>query len=276
MKYCKGVISTPCNSDLLVLSQKNYRGLLNSTASSQEYCSILASIKNGTEPAISLEGFMGFFLPRKKISKSSNTEIIIKPSSLYYSVPDGRNCFMIQSYICALNKNVAHGNNDSCSECRSNWRSFRNNTAYKYLEESNYKKIIREKDRTLCALREEFQEHIRKKKIQWATVKQKINRLIKRTSYWKKKYKTLQLAVVQWRKVEEERNGFLEIEDEDATVWSKFYEFIDKQIDKEHFDNDEKRDLHKELIRTETSSLGRFNTRKDKRGIRTTKISSRI
>ena len=81
---------------------------------------------------------------------------------------------------------------------------------------------------------------------------------------------------MQWRKVEEERNGFLEIEDEDATVWSKFYKFIDKHIDKENFDNDEKRDLHKELIRTETSSLGRFNTRKDKRGIRTTKISSRI
>ena len=56
----------------------------------------------------------------------------------------------------------------------------------------------------------------------------------------------------------------------------KFYKFIDKHIDKENFDNDEKRDLHKELIRTETSSLGRFNTRKDKRGIRTTKISSRI
>lgn len=36
------------------------------------------------------------------------------------------------------------------------------------------------------------------------------------------------------------------------------------------------RALHKELIRTETTTLGKFNTRNDKRGIRTTKISSRI
>ena len=34
--------------------------------------------------------------------------------------------------------------------------------------------------------------------------------------------------------------------------------------------------LHKELIRTETSSLGKFNKRKNKRGITKTKISSRI
>lgn len=135
---------------------------------------------------------------------------------------------------------------------------------------------MRESDRILDELRGKFEDHIRKKKMQWATVNQKMNKLLKRASYWRKKYKTLQLAVVQWRKIEEDRNGFVVIEDDDATIWSKIYEFIDKQIDKEHFDNDEKRDLHKELIRTETMSLGKFNSRKDKREVRTTKISSRI
>ena len=103
-----------------------------------------------------------------------------------------------------------------------------------------------------------------------------MNKLFKRVSYWKKKFKTLKAAVSQWRKVEQERNGFLAVNEDESYQWTKFYEFIDKQIDKEHYANEEMRELHKELIRTETSTLGKFNARNDKRGIRTTKISSRI
>lgn len=276
IQYCKGVLSTPCNSDLLLLSQKNYRKFLISTNPTEVYCSELLSIKNCSESAISLDGLMGFFLPRKFNIKKLGSEMIMKPSSFYYSVHDGKNSFRIQSYDCALNKNVAVANNESCSDCRNFWRSFRNNTADKYLEASSHNKIIREKDKKLKELRVEFEEHVKNKKTQWATINQKMNKLLKRVSYWKKKYKTLQSAVVRWRKVEDDRNGFVVIEEDDATIWGKFYDFIDKQIDKEHYDNDEKRDLHKELIRTETISLGKFNARKDKRGIRTTKISSRI
>ena len=219
---------------------------------------------------------MGFFLPRNQTSKSLSSGMIMKPVSFYYAVHDGRNSFMVQSYDCALNKNLSRVTNDACSDCRNYWRSFRNNTATKYLEASCHKKIVREKDRILNELRSEFEDHIRKKKLQWATVNQKMNKLLKRASYWRKKYTTLQLAVEQWRKIEEDRNGFVVIEDDDATIWSNFYEFIDKQIDKEHYNNEEKRALHKELIRTETMTLGKFNDRKDKRGVRTTKISSRI
>ena len=47
-------------------------------------------------------------------------------------------------------------------------------------------------------------------------------------------------------------------------------------IEKEHAGDNEKIALHKELIRTETEQLGIYNKNGNKRGIRTTKISSRI
>ena len=104
----------------------------------------------------------------------------------------------------------------------------------------------------------------------------KINKLLKKISYWKIKFKTLNEAVTEWRKVEQNNNGFISIEDDEASKWEEFYNFIDGQIDKEHFDDEEMRHLHKELIRSETYSLGKFNKRNDKRGIQKTKISSRI
>jgi hypothetical protein len=77
-------------------------------------------------------------LPSKK---KLGSKMIMKPSSFYYSVHDGKNSFRIQSYDCALNKNVAVANNESCSDCRNFWRSFRNNTADKYLDASSHNKI---------------------------------------------------------------------------------------------------------------------------------------
>ena len=91
-----------------------------------------------------------------------------------------------------------------------------------------------------------------------------------------KNFKNLEAAVSQWRKIEKERYGFITVNEDESSLWTKFYEFIDKQIDKEHHANEEMRELHRELVRTEISTLGKFNTRNDKRGIRTTKISSRI
>ena len=276
VKYCRGVITTPSTSDLLVLSQKNYRTLLDCGDSTEKYCQLLANIKNGSDCTICLKGLMGFFLQRRIISRTLVDDTLIKPSSIYYSVNDGKNRFNIQSYECALNKNIMTENGSPCNNCKGNWRSFRNNTATKYLKTSDHRKIVRESEKKIKSLNEEFQTHITNTKIKWAVAKKKMNKLFKRVSYWKKKYKTLQAAVIQWRKVEEERDGFVKIDEDDATIWNNFYEFIDKQIDKEHHSNDEMRDLHKELIRSETSSLGNFNKRNDKRGVRTAKISSRI
>ena len=102
-----------------------------------------------------------------------------------------------------------------------------------------------------------------------------MNKLFKRASYWKKQFKTLEAAVFQWRKVEENRNGFISINEDEATLWIKFYEFIDEKIESEHIGNEEMIELHKELIRTETKNLSKFNSRNDKREVRSTKISSR-
>ena len=244
--------------------------------SAEIYCPLLANIKNEAHCDISLEGLMGFFLPRRIVSKNLSNDILVKPASIYYSVHDGNKRLNVQSYECALNKNNMTENGSPCNDCKINWRSFRNNTATKYLTTSDHKKIVRESQRKWDSLNAEFQMHITNTKIKWAVANKKMNKLFKRVSYWKRKYRTLQAAVVQWRKVEEERNGFVKIDDDDATKWNNFYDFIDKQIDKEHHNNDEMRDLHKELIRSETSSLGKFNKNNDKRGVRTAKISSRI
>ena len=76
--------------------------------------------------------------------------------------------------------------------------------------------------------------------------------------------------------MEENKNGFITINENDAAMWTKFYEFIDEKIESEHRGNEEMIELHKELLRTETKYLGKFNSRNDKRGVRSTKISSRI
>ena len=65
VKLCRGVITTPNTSDLLVLSQKNYRTLLECGNSAEIYCPLLANTKNEAHCDISLEGLMGFFLPRR-------------------------------------------------------------------------------------------------------------------------------------------------------------------------------------------------------------------
>ena len=121
-----------------------------------------------------------------------------------------------------------------------------------------------------------YDELIEGEKMRTIAHNKSINKLVKKVSYWRNKCKTLEEAVAEWRKKEASRDGFISIEDEEAEKWLNFYSFIDEKIDQEHFDDEEMRNLHKELIRTETSTLGKFNKRKDKRGIVKTKISSRI
>jgi polyhydroxyalkanoate synthesis regulator phasin len=104
------------------------------------------------------------------------------------------------------------------------------------------------------------------------TNNKKHNKLIKRASYWRNKCKTLEEAVRLWREIELDREGMLEIGDDKALIRENFYKFFDDLIDKERFSSPEKRALHKELIRAETNTLGKYNKRQDKRGIRKTKI----
>ena len=273
---CYGVLSTQLNSDLLAQSQENYRELLNNKLESLNYCPILLSLKNQSESLIRVHGLMGFFFPRRTKQLNSTNDNMKKPSSFYYSMNRGNNEFSVQSYNCAKNNNFSNDKHVPCSECKINWRTFRNKTAIKYLKESSHKKILKLEEKKYLTLNEEFQEHVKNSKLKWNLIHKKMNKLFKRISYWKKKFKTLEAAVLQWRKVEEDRNGFITLNEDDATIWAKFYEFIDQQIDKEHHGNEEMKELHKELIRTETKSLGKFNSRKDKRGVRSTKISSRI
>ena len=60
-----------------------------------------------------------------------------------------------------------------------------------------------------------------------------MNKLFKRVSYWKKTFKTLEAAVIQWRRVEKDRSGIITINEDDATMWTKFYEFTDGKIENE-------------------------------------------
>ena len=273
---CYGVLSSQLNSDLLAQSQQNYRDLLNDNLESFNYCPILLSLKNQSESLIRLDGLMGFFFPRRSKELDGLNCSIRKPSSFYYSMNKGNNEFSVQSYICAKNKNFSKDEHLSCIECKKNWRTFRNKTAIKYLKESSHKKILKCEEKKYLTLNEEFQEHVKNNKLKWISMKKKLNKLFKRASYWKKKFEKLEVAVLQWRKAEEDRNGFLTINEDDATLWTKFYKFIDEKIESEHIGNVEMIELHKELIRTETEYLGKFNSRNDKRGVRSTKISSRI
>lgn len=103
-----------------------------------------------------------------------------------------------------------------------------------------------------------------------------LNRTRKRVAYWKGLCKDLRGAVHNWRNVENSRNGFVAIEEEESIKWFKFYTFIDELIEIEYGDDVEMSALHKELIRSELNTLGKFNKSKNKRGINKTKISTRI
>lgn len=103
-----------------------------------------------------------------------------------------------------------------------------------------------------------------------------IKKIKKVSAYWKLKCKTLESGVKEWREKETANNGFITIKDDEATKWILFYDFIDELIDKEHADDPEKAALHKELIKTETKYLGKFNKNNNKKGVKSKRISSRI
>jgi hypothetical protein len=270
--YCTGIRISTSDTSLIIQSQDNFRNLLNNENESKEYCKILEEIKNGSNTSVKLEGLLGFFLPR--VRKSDNSTLF--PTAFYHCSNDGKNEFLLQSYKCVEKKNILDISKVICEDCSAFWRSFRNNNSIKHLKVIEHNRILRSKEKKYDAMQKEFTEYRNLDKIKWTTYNKKYNKLIKRASYWRKKCKTLEEAVRLWREIELDREGMLEIGDDEALIWENFYKFIDDLIDKEHFSSPEKRALHKELIRAETNTLGKYNKRQDKRGIRNTKISSRV
>ena len=293
-KYnCVGRSTDPENSSILNKCQENFKTFLRTENRSKIYCPMLCSIANGENSLIRLPGFMGFILPRNTSTNNENKKIsniesmktavdieienkLIYPTGLYHSSNDGKNKFLIQSYECLRKANKVQLLNDTCLDCKSMWSSIRNNSYGTTIPLVELNKRIRSNDKEHAIIIEKKDEELKRNKIKLGAHNELINKLLKRISYWKGKYKTLYEAVMEWRKQEEEKNGFITIEENEAIKWEQFYKFIDDRIDKEHSNDEEMRNLHKELIRSETSSLGKFNKNNNKRGIRKTKISSRI
>ena len=269
---CRGVLYASTEISLLIQSQENFNDFIHGENNGRNYCEILESVKNGSNSFVKLEGLMGFFLPR---ADKSSTETVF-PTAFYYSSNDGKNQFRLISYKCVENKNAVSLNEETCQECKTLWRSFRNNTSVNYVKTIEHTRILKKETKKFLVLDSAFTEHKNVEKKKWSLIHKQQNKLIKKASYWKNKCRSIEEAVDHWRNVESERDGMITVGDEEAIKWESFYEFIDAMIDKEHFDSPEKRELHKELIRSETSTLGKFNKRQDKRGIRNTKISSRV
>lgn len=285
---CVGISTYPEDSKLLTKCQDNLRTFLKTSHPSSIYCPLLCSIKNGEDTLIRLSGFMGFILPRNESTQNLSIESmktlpaskleakLIHPIGFYHVSNDGMNNFLIQSYECTNKMNKVMYEKDTCGDCKLMWRSIRNNSHGKTITLMDHNKRMKSNEKEHAVIIEKKNEIMKQDRIKLSEQNKKINRLLKRISYWKIKFKTLNEAVTEWRKIEQNNNGFLSIEDDEASKWEEFYKFIDGQIDKEQFDDEEMRNLHKELIRSETCSLGKFNKRNDKRGIIKTKISSRI
>ena len=221
---------------------------------------------------VQLDGLLGFILPRSSKVKKE----IIYPTAFYHSSNDGKNQFFLRSYQCVEKKNKIKTNNNMCRDCKTFWRSYRNYTSIQHIKIRDHKRILKTIEKKFLFVDTELKSHKNVADEKIIHLNKEKNKLYKKASYWRTKCKSLEEAVQHWLKVELVRESMISIDDDEATKWANFYAFIDDLIDKEHFDSPEKRDLHKELIRSETCTLGKFNKRQDKRGIRTTKISSRV
>lgn len=196
------------------------------------------------------------------------------PTAFVHTVNDGLNSFWIRSYDCTINQNVTDVLR--CSDCNTLNRTFRNKSPEEVISMSAHNKVIKNYENKLIKSSDEFSLLKEKMKTQTISYNHGLNKIRKKVAYWKGICKDLRSAVNHWRDVEKVRNGFLSVDDDEAKKWFEFYAFIDDLIDKEHADDKEKCDLHKELIRSELENLGKYNKSNNKRGKKNTKISSRI
>jgi hypothetical protein len=221
---------------------------------------------------------MGFFVQKNR--KKKNSEIIsntVIPSAILFRSNDNLNNYWVQSWECFISVDEMFNYGKSCTVCNSFWRKkLRNLTCVQTVLKSDHDKMIKMNNKE----RDELSTLNKKLAIDndmIVSVKNKlINNLRKKISYWRLQCKDLRSAVQRWRKIEHERKGFFNVNDSESIKWHEFYEFIFSRIDEEHKGDPEKIALHKELIKSEISQLGKFNKSGNKRGMRTVKISSRI
>ena len=272
---CSGRRTSPLISWHFIECQQNITKFLSDVNCRTNYCTELCDIiQNKT--SLRQDSLLGFFLKSNRKTKINKTvDAVLIPLALLYKAKDDVNSYWIQSFDCVLN-NEECLLTESCKICKLFWRSFRGLSPGPTISMKEHKKIV---NRELSDIK--ISNTLNKKKIENKDeiIKEKnkmLNRLRKKIHYWKNRFIDVESAVAQWREVEFRRNGFIKVNDDEALKWFQFYDFIDQMIEKEHEGDPEKIALHKELIRTETEHLGKYNKNGNKTGIRSTKISSRI
>lgn len=219
---------------------------------------------------------LGFILPPQYKKTCKENTKLITPLALLYSCATNLDTFFIKSYSCEIENKPNKNGKDTCDWCCTFWRSFRGKSPASSLSMTEHNKIIRKHLKSQTDIEAEndiLTINLKKQRTDSNKIK---NKLAKKSHYWKLKCKNIEAGVMEWRKNETLKNGFITIKDDEASKWILFYEFIDELIDKEHKNEPEMAALHKELIKTETFSLGKFNKNNQKTGTRSKKISSRI
>ena len=275
--YCSGVLLHPLKICHFEECQNNLNKFLNDANRNSIYCSLLCDFVENETTTIKNKTFLGFILPsqRKRIS-SENCSNLFVPSALLFKANNRLLDYSMQSWECYVRKNELGCKVGVCKTCKAFWRSFRGLAPKETILMSDHNKTIKKNVKNVEELQRKNASLLIDNAEYQNENKQTMNKLRKRISYWKVRCKDLKSAVAQWRKVERERKGFFDVDEVESDRWFKFYTFIDELIEKEHTGDPEKISLHKELIRSETSQLGKFNKSGNKRGIRTTKLSSRI
>ena len=258
-----------CNNNLKDFLQES---------SKVNYCPYLVTLLNKSESLMENYTILGFLIPTKlnKNKKSASEQSVITPSALLFTFNNSLDKFFLKSYLCEKEQKYNRNGRYICNECATFWRSFRGNSPSDTITIKEHKRILKYNEKKQKINDEEKKDLEVKIKIQKLESNKIINRLIKKSSYWRLKCRNIQKSVEEWRKNEGETQGFVKIKDDEAKMWILFYDFINELIDKEHPNDPELASLHKELIRTETYSLGKFNKNNQKTGIKSKKISSKI
>ena len=274
---CKGVMLSDLKPWLFDLCNSNLKDFLKES-SKVNYCPYLVTLLNKSVSLMENYTILGFLIPKRSNNskKCALQQSIITPSALLFTFNNSLDKFFMKSYLCEIENKYNRNGRYICNNCATFWRSFRGKSPSDTITIKEHKKILKfneKKEKINNEEKNDLKVEIKKQKLESNKI---INRLIKKSSYWRLKCKNIGKSVEEWRKKEDETQGFLKIKVDEAKMWILFYDFINELIDKEHPNDPELASLHKELIRTETYSLGKFNKNNQKTGIKSKKISSKI
>lgn len=267
----------PLKIGLFEECQYNLNKLLNDENRNNTFCPHICKLIKNASTLIKDKTFLGFLLPSNRKRLFSEVASNLKsPSALLFKANDRLIDYSMQSWECYVVNDEKICQKGPCKCCKSFSRSFRGWIPKQTVLMSDYNKVIKKNIRNVEELQQKNANLLIENAKYLNEKNQTMNRLRKRVSYWRFRCKDLKSAVAQWRKIEHERKGFFDVSEKESERWFKFYTFIDEFIEREHAGDSEKILLHKELLRSETSHLGKFNKSGNKRGLRTTKLSSRI